>query len=84
MGDNVAFRVENGLMTILWMEDEFIEALRSAHFEHRYAACLLWLDNNEYHVTITPEGSVGVNTHTREEYSVYVISTMRHSGPGRR
>ena len=84
MGDAVSFVVENGRITILWMEDEFVEAMRSAYSEHRYAACLLWLDNNECRVTITPEGSVGVNTHTGEEYSVYVLSVMRHCGPGGR
>ena len=83
MGDAVTFIVEDDRIVLLWMADEFLEEIRSSYSEHHYTAFLLWQGDNEYRVTVTPEGSVGQNVHTGEEYSMYVSSVMRHTGPVR-
>ena len=81
MGDAVAFIVENGRITILRMEDEFLGEITFYYVENHYVAFQLWQGDSSYRVIVRPEGSVGQDIQTGEEFEIYVTSTMRHTGP---
>ena len=81
---DTAFDIEEGQIVIRWMHDDFLRRIQAYTKKTGDWGFQLGRNNVIYDIDVYRDHSVGRNMETGEEYEVYLMSNLRHSGPGGR